>query len=89
MARTGSVAWSTPTRSPRAEASDAPATAAAATGTQQRGPLSRGPSRADVGLRGGPLAAEGQDLGGAGVRPCQVERTVGVLRQGGRQLGAG
>ena len=45
------------------------------------------PRRADVRLGGRPLAAKGKDLGGAGVGPSQVERTVDVLRQADRQLG--
>jgi hypothetical protein len=51
-----------------------------------RKPLGRAPGRADVRLRGRPLAAESQHLGDAGVRPREVERTVGVLGQWDRQL---
>ena len=43
----------------------------------------------DVRLGRGPLAAEGEDLGGAGVRPGQVERAVDVLCQRRRQLRVG
>jgi len=34
----------------------------------------------------GPLSPESQNLGGPGVRPSQIERSIGILRQGRRQL---
>ncbi len=85
-ARTGSAASITPAQSPWAKANDVPAMAAASGGQRPGEALGRRPRRSDVRTGGGPLPTEGEDLGGTGVRPSEVNRAVGVHGQRSRQL---
>ena len=86
VARTGSAASITPRPVATGEGQRRARHGGSSGGQRSREALSRRPRRSCVRIGVGPLPAEGENLGGTGVGPSEINRAVGVHGQRGRQL---